>query len=443
MSSFPSEDRTDLQPFLRTGPETTLHARIQDRPDADTSRPICADPLFPAPAVDRKVLSRLDVWDRFTALAVRIDPPVTADENGALHAALSRCLEKIEEEFGAIWFKWDASLYGCAVPGINAATAEPLARRIGQGLSENRVETISTGISEFPLLNFQRVATLQNACKALDHAAFFGPGSIVTFDAVSLNVSGDHLYQTGHIDAAIDEYKAALHLDAGNVNVHNSLGVCLAQKNDRAGAFAAFEEAHRLDPSEAMAVYNTGVLHLLDETPEQALACFQKAYAVDSQTVDIVFQIGKIFTEQKNYEEAERYLQSALALQEDCAPAYTLLGRCLAATGRNRDAIAAFKRAVKLNPNDAAALSELGTLYAARGENPDICITFCRQSVALSPENSLFRVRLGRLYHKYNQLDQALVEYETAATLGRNTSRQIAQIQEQLDALQGGRQYCA
>ena len=68
--------------------------------------------------------------------------------------------------------------------------------------------------------------------EALDHGAFFGPASTVVFDAVSLNISGDHFYQTGKVSEAMAEYRAALRLDADDVNVYNSLGVCLAQTGE-------------------------------------------------------------------------------------------------------------------------------------------------------------------------------------------------------------------
>jgi len=120
-----------------------------------------------------------------------------------------------------------------------------------------------------------------------------------------------------------------------------------------------------------------------------------------------------------------------------------LLGRCRASLGQTHPAIAAYQRAVKINPYDAAALSALGSLYDVKGENPEICVTFCRQSVALAPDNGLFRLRLARLYHKHNQLERALAEYESATALGCDASHQIADIQEQLAAGNKGEQCCA
>jgi Flp pilus assembly protein TadD len=397
--------------------------------------------MFPAPAPPGEILDRLHDWAAFAALAVRFDAPAVED-NGLAPALLSRSLESIAAEYSGVWFHWTPGVYGAALPAVETGTADALARRLQVELAQSCIETISVGISGFPQLDFSGPDVLQNACKALDHAAFFGPGRIVTCDAISLNISADLYYQEGQLEAAIAEYRLALRLDPDNVNVHNSLGICLAQGEDPDGARCAFETAQRLDPGEAMAVYNLGVLCLLEKNPAAALEQFRQAYAMETKIFEIPFQIGKLLSEQKAYNEAIPYLEKAIDLRTASGPAHTLLGRCRASLGQTHPAIAAYQRAVKINPNNAAALSALGSLYDAKGENPEICVTFCRQSVTLSPNNGLFRLRLARLYHKHNQLERALAEYESATALGCNASPQIADIQERLAAGKG-EQCCA
>lgn len=438
-----ARESIDPGSFLRTARDPAVIARTADGPGTVTPPGLAMRPFYPYPDPDETIIARLEGWENFTVVAVRTDPPADTAPDGALQTALTRCLESIARPCGALWFEWNPGLYGCIVPDTAPPAAEALARQIQSALAESRVETVSIGVSSFPLLDFDRAAALHNACKALDHAAFFGPAAMVTFDAVSLNISGDHCYQSGDNEAAIAEYRAALRLDAQNLNVQNSLGVCLAQKGELSEARTLFETARRIDPGEAMAVYNLGVLHLLENRKDLALACFRQAFAVDAGTFEISFQIGKLLIEDNAYADALRFLEKAVALNDTCAAAHCLAGRCLARLERSEDAIAAYKRAIKINPNDAAALAALGTLYDAKGENPDICFTFCRQSVAVAPENGLFRLHLARLYRKHNQLTNALSEYETAAALGCDARRQIAEIQELLEADEGNRQCCA
>ena len=101
---------------------------------------------------------------------------------------------------------------------------------------------------------------------------------------------------------------------------------------------------------------------------------------------------------------------------------YTIIGKV-------SDAIVAYKKAIKNNPSDAASLSAMGSLFDDQGENPDISVMFCQESVKLSPENGLFRYRLGKLYCKLNRLDEALKQFKKSELLGQDASEYIAKIQ--------------
>ena len=121
---------------------------------------------------------------------------------------------------------------------------------------------------------------------------------------------------------------------------------------------------------------------------------------------------------------------------------FSMLGKCLVMLKKVPEAADAYKKAVKLNPYDAAALSALGTLYDKVGENPEICLTFCRQSVSLAPDNGAYHKRLARLYHKYDHLEQALASYEKAVELGQDCQRHIIDIRDRM-ASEDKKQCCA
>jgi len=73
-------------------------------------------------------------------------------------------------------------------------------------------------------------------------------------------------------------------------------------------------------------------------------------------------------------------------------------------------------------------LSAMGCLFDEQGENPEISVVFCQESVQLSPENGLFRYRLGQLYFKQNRLNDALKEFKKAELLGQDASEYITKI---------------
>lgn len=443
MPSHAPKESADPQSFLRTGPESTLSPEARPPQAKEGHTHPDRTSIFPAPEISSEVRTRLETWENFAALAVCIDPMSAQADRQAVQTSLEACLARTLQEKNGFWYPWGTDLYGCAVPACDTAEANELAVRLQTQLAQECMETISIGLSQFPLLDFDRAATMQNCCKALDHAAFFGPGSRVGLDSVSLNICGDQYYQHGQMEEAVREYRTALRLNSKDVNVLNSLGVCLARLEDRGGAREFFQKALHVAPNEAMAIFNLGVLDELEGDSQSALERFRQALHIDPNTFEIPFHISKLLWEQNTPAEAVPMLKTALKINPTYAPAYALLGQCLEAMGQPREAISALKKAVKLNPNDAAALSALGTLYDQKGENPEICLTFCRQSVALCPDIGLYRWRLARLYQKYNQMEAALAEFEAAAAQGYDAAAQLAEIRDQMENSAAKKQCCA
>jgi tetratricopeptide (TPR) repeat protein len=405
------------------------------RPPVRDEQPGIESVADSAPAgIDSALMGRLNRLQQFSILAIRIDAPddqpKTFDEQ--VRPAIEELLRKAEIKDQAFWFTWEPSLYMCVIADRPADSALEIARSFQVELALSRPETVTIGVATFPLISFNRSQSLINARKALEHAAFFGPNSAVIFDAVSLNISGDQHFQTGEMGAAIAEYRAALRLDPHNVNVINSLGICMAAIHDLAAARESFQKALAIDPNEAMAHFNLGRLHQIEEDLPAALSCFEHAFANKPESFEINLHLGAVLVRLERWPEARPYLETAITLRGDSGAAFCAMGRCLSGLGQLAEAIKAYEKAAKLNPNDAAALSALGTLYADKGENKDICLTFCRQSVLLSPRNGLFRFRLAALYQKYDLLDEALAEYEQAAALGYDSTRRIDEVRRLL-----------
>ncbi len=425
--------QADLSGYLyRTGPGGTR------RPEPDREqRPAVAEwpsvtqwmtSFGTAHALMSAAESRTADWPGFYVLAIKQDRLLrSASDETILLCDLD---EVVQAAAGGL-----ATVGGLLAPDLGmywiAGTREIDPRSVAGQIAEaagNRIRdlSLSFGIARYPMLDYQRSQIPANACKALDHAAFFGPASTVTFDAVSLNISGDRYYQEGRLEEAVAEYLKALELDAGNVNVRNSLGVCYAKQGNHEAALAQFEKAMQLDPGEVMAVYNIGLVHYIRGAKEKAEHCWLEALRLEDDIFEIHFQLGRLYAEKKDWHKVLPHLVRATGLKPGSAPAQCLLGKCQLATDDHAGAMKAFKQAVKRNPNDAEALSALGWLYHLEGENPEIALTFCRQSVALAPENGLYRRRLASLYLKNKQVEKALEQFRLATDCGCDCSDQIA-----------------
>jgi tetratricopeptide (TPR) repeat protein len=372
---------------------------------------------------------------KFEAMTVKIDTIHSQDKTIPMEididllADVAKAIDAICKNQNGLWGQLDHDTFGCFFPGKNQTSPLKLADKIKNRLSELRNETVSIGIASFPTINFNKDQIIDNARKALDHAVFFGSDSTVLFDSVSLNISGDTLYQKGDIHGAIKEFNAALMLDSSNVNVHNSLGVCYGVLGDYEKALEEFEEAIRLDPEEAMALYNAGLVNMLTDNSDKALEYFFAADRKESNIFDVAFQTGRLYLKMGKPEQGKKSLEKAIKLNPESGLALRYLGECCAAMNLTDEAVSIYKKVLRQNPNDAESLSALGYLFDLQGENPEITTIFCQQSVDIAPENGLFRYRLGNLYLKRNQLEDALEQFQKADDLGHDSKELIQRVQ--------------
>ena len=369
-------------------------------------------------------MSKINSSKRFCAIIVRLDNLLpskdksSTNDNPELVVKIANIINSVSKHENAPWSQLEYDIFGLFCFEKDNNYCMELARKVQKDVNRLCNKTISIGIASYPTINYNKYEILDNARKVLDHAAFFGDGSAVCFDAVSLNISADNLYQKGDICGAIEEFKKGLMLDPLNINIHNSLGVCYGVLGSFKNAKEEFETVLWLDQNEVMAMYNLGLINLLMDNKEKALNLFLEAENIEENLFEVKFQIGKLYFELGDLEKGKKYLEKAVDIRPEASAAFRYLGDCNSAINNIDEAILSYKKAIKLNPNDADSLSALGYLFEIKNENPEIAIIFCQQGVEISPENGLFRHRLGRLYFKQNKNEDAMKEFKKANNLG-------------------------
>ena len=360
------------------------------------------------------------------------DPERIKSDPVSVHKKTAKFFDDLCGQHNGTWGLVNSGLFGAFFEGKNGSQCLKLIQKFQKTLKKQTDITVSAGIAEYPKLNYKPAQMLTSALKALDHASFFGPSSTAIFDAVSLNISGDKLFNKGDINGSIAEFQRALKLDRSNINVHNSLGVCYGLLGDYEKAKLEFNTAIKLNSNEVMPWYNLGFTCMLAGNRNKALYFFLKANTINQDVFEVAFQTGRLLMEMEKPEGGKKFLKHACRLEPGSGAAFRYLGECYMRIGRAADAIEAYKKAIKQNPSDAASLSAMGCLFDQQDENLDISVMFCQESVQLSPENGLFRFRLGRLYFKQNRLDDALEEFKKADLLGQDASEYITKIQKRL-----------
>ena len=314
------------------------------------------------------------------------------------------------------------------LPGQNEIGCRKVARNIRRQLTRQHRTSVSMGIALYPTLDFDRREIAENALKALDHAFFFGPGSTVALDAVTLNISGDQRYQQGDMQGAIEQYKLGLRLDPAEINLHNSLGVCYGLERKYDQARCEFETAIKLDPRAVMPRYNLGVVYRLSGDDEGALALFTRAAALGEPLYEICFEMGKLYLRMGQPTKGLKHLKKAVGLRPLEPPAHRAMAQCLERLGRFNAAVSAYKKTIKLEPDDAESLSSLGLLYDQLDQNREIALLFCQQSVKIAPKNGEYHHRLGRVCLNGGRVEDARAAFQEASRLGRDSQAYLDKI---------------
>ena len=305
------------------------------------------------------------------------------------------------------------------LPEQDGKEALKTGKKILQHLSkkDKSGKTINCGISSFPSGNFRKSELLLNCRKALCHAAFLAPGSLINCDAVSCNISGDIYYGDGDLVLAVKEYKRGLLLDPQDGNLLNSLGVCYAQMNRHKPAVQCFRKASRSRKDQFMALYNLGLEQQIVNENDQAIDSFSEALALqegdgeDKARQDMSFQLAVLCIEEQQYQKGFDLLMPWYQTEKKHGAgekAIRYLGEACCGLGRHRDAMKYLQQALRHDEYDAEVLSLLGEMYLKENEGDDIALRFCEKGVELNPDSLYLKLRLAKAQIQCGDFQAAL-----------------------------------
>ena len=99
-------------------------------------------------------------------------------------------------------------------------------------------------------------------------------------------------------------FKGALRIDPENADAHYNLGVIYKETGRDDEAVALLKEAVRINPSHADAHFNLGAAYNALKRYDQAVAAFKKAIQLNPNYADLYFNLGIAHTEAGRYDEA-------------------------------------------------------------------------------------------------------------------------------------------
>jgi len=343
--------------------------------------------------------------DRFITAVVRIDPKAPKAIQEKARTIFETCFNSVLDKKRGIWESLDPGTFVLVFWDYeNEKDGTRLLTLLKEKISSRLTAGLLMGIALYPFQDFGRDQILGNALKAIDHAGFFGPDHMISFDEISLNISGDRLYQLDKYESAILEYETGLAIAPKNINLINSLGVAYGITEQLDKARDCFEQASAINPEEVMVIYNIGLIHRISDREDRALLYLKKAHNINPDIFEIELLLGYLLFKAEQNEQAISHLDAAIRLKPDSGTAFRIKGEILLNKRDHAGAGIAFNAAVKLSPNDAAALSGYARVMAVQKKNLTIALSFAQKSVAIDPENSLFKTRLEEVQEIRDQM---------------------------------------
>lgn len=248
----------------------------------------------------------------------------------------------------------------------------------------------------------------------------------LTEDTVILRTAGGKLSPSdGQIEAKqknvswipYAEFLTNLLLDQTNdKSMSDSLwGLAVAcDKQEKDKSLTLYNRYIELNPSDAGAYNNLGILLRNLKHYEEAEASYRKAIVLKSSLVQAYSNLGILLADLKRHTEAEASYQKAIEINPSYAYAYHNLGILLKDQKRHSEAEAAYRKAIELNPSYTDALYNLAVLLYEDLKKYDEAESLLRKFIEIDPLDDMGHMYLGNLLDDLKRFDEAENAYRKA-----------------------------
>jgi spermidine synthase len=149
-------------------------------------------------------------------------------------------------------------------------------------------------------------------------------------------------------------------------DVHNFLGIALAEKGQLDEAIAEFSNALRLEPDSARTHWHLGAALASRGAHDDAVEHLRRSVQIDPGNGQAHYDLAVVLLETRRLDEAVDHFQATLRLTPNSVEAHNNLGLVLAQQGKLDEAVDHFQQALTLDPASADAQRNLTIVLQQR-----------------------------------------------------------------------------
>jgi Flp pilus assembly protein TadD len=239
--------------------------------------------------------------------------------------------------------------------------------------------------------------------------------------------SVDALYLLGYVlhreqkaTESLETYTKAAQRRAPTGDDLKIVGLDYVLLNDYPDAIKWLEKAVEAEPKNKEAWYFLGRAYYTRSRIAEARKAFLTALELDPRDAKAENNLGLVFESQAQPDAAMDAYRKAIAWQEQSLhpgeQPYLNLGSLLMEQSRAGEAIPLLQKAVELAPANALCFTKLGTAYLRVGKLTDAQRNL-EKAVQFAPDDPAPHYQLGKLYKELKDLNRAKVEFDRTAEL--------------------------
>jgi serine/threonine protein kinase len=220
---------------------------------------------------------------------------------------------------------------------------------------------------------------------------------------------------------ALAKYDRAIELNPQDADAYINRGILKYEKNDTQGALADYNRAIEINPQDALVYYNRGLLKYGKLNDNQgALADYNRAIEINPKYAVAHFNRGLLkYIGLNDDRGALADFNRAIQIDPKDVDSYTERGSLKKEKlNDNQGALADYNRAIEINPKNAVAYTQRGSLKKEKLNDNQGALADYNRAIEINPNDALIYYNRGLLKHsKLNDNQGVLADYNRAIQL--------------------------
>jgi Tfp pilus assembly protein PilF len=216
----------------------------------------------------------------------------------------------------------------------------------------------------------------------------------------------------------------------------NNQGVDLYQKNNYGSARERFEKAVALDPNNADAHYNLGLIYFGDRQLEKAVVQYKKAIAIDPKHANARLNLGIALAQAGSFDQAVTEYQEAIKVKPDFAEAYNNLAVAQENRGKLEEAKKDYRKAVQIKPDYFEATYNLALIHQKEKDYREAVKIFT-VAATIKPKEPYVSYNLACCFARIGERDNAFSALDSCIDNGFEYIEIIEKYSPDLASLKG------